>query len=201
MSISDNITLTDSKKFRIIIKLYPGVAQLVARMVRVHEAVGSTPATRTRRSVLIGSEYPVMDAPHFFISTLILQPLPGRSSMLTSLKLLSRRSRRFFLFCQVFFVSFSNYLQTQTRLPCVQSGLLLILMRLGLCRAFFHGFLVPQTVSARRMASSSTADRFDTGAVCCFLTVRFAWCFSSVQQRNASSAAAPIRQTVRETAL
>lgn len=26
---------------------YPGVAQLVARMVRVHEAVGSTPATRT----------------------------------------------------------------------------------------------------------------------------------------------------------
>ena len=28
--------------------LYPGVAQLVARMVRVHEAVGSTPATRTK---------------------------------------------------------------------------------------------------------------------------------------------------------
>ena len=27
---------------------YPGVAQLVARMVRVHEAVGSTPATRTK---------------------------------------------------------------------------------------------------------------------------------------------------------
>ena len=26
---------------------YPGVAQLVARMVRVHEAVGSNPATRT----------------------------------------------------------------------------------------------------------------------------------------------------------
>ena len=26
---------------------HPGVAQLVARMVRVHEAVGSTPATRT----------------------------------------------------------------------------------------------------------------------------------------------------------
>ena len=25
----------------------PGVAQLVARMVRVHEAVGSNPATRT----------------------------------------------------------------------------------------------------------------------------------------------------------
>ena len=30
-----------------MVKLYPGVAQLVARMVRVHEAVGSTPATRT----------------------------------------------------------------------------------------------------------------------------------------------------------
>ena len=31
-----------------MVKLYPGVAQLVARMVRVHEAVGSTPATRTK---------------------------------------------------------------------------------------------------------------------------------------------------------
>ncbi len=29
-------------------RLHPGVAQLVARMVRVHEAVGSTPATRTK---------------------------------------------------------------------------------------------------------------------------------------------------------
>ena len=27
---------------------YPGVAQLVARMVRDHEAVGSNPATRTK---------------------------------------------------------------------------------------------------------------------------------------------------------
>ena len=33
---------------------FPGVAQLVARMVRVHEAVGSTPATRTKGQVLIG---------------------------------------------------------------------------------------------------------------------------------------------------
>ena len=32
-----------------MVKLYPGVAQLVARMVRVHEAVGSTPATRTSK--------------------------------------------------------------------------------------------------------------------------------------------------------
>ena len=41
---------------------------MVARMVRVHEAVGSTPATRTMRSVLIGFEYPVTDTPHFYFS-------------------------------------------------------------------------------------------------------------------------------------
>ena len=44
----------------------PGVAQLVARMVRDHEAVGSNPATRTMQSVLIGSEYPVMDTLLFY---------------------------------------------------------------------------------------------------------------------------------------
>ena len=32
--------------------MYPGVAQLVARMVRVHEAVGSNPATRTTGEAL-----------------------------------------------------------------------------------------------------------------------------------------------------
>ena len=52
-----------------MVKLYPGVAQLVARMVRVHEAVGSTPATRTMQSVLIGSEYPVMDTLLFVMKT------------------------------------------------------------------------------------------------------------------------------------
>lgn len=36
-----------------MVKLYPGVAQLVARMVRVHEAVGSTPATRTNPAILV----------------------------------------------------------------------------------------------------------------------------------------------------
>ena len=36
-----------------MVKLYPGVAQLVARMVRVHEAVGSTPATRTNPTILV----------------------------------------------------------------------------------------------------------------------------------------------------
>ena len=49
---------------------HPGVAQLVARMVRDHEAVGSNPATRTMRSVLIGSEYPTKDTPHFLLSKL-----------------------------------------------------------------------------------------------------------------------------------
>ena len=47
---------------------YPGVAQLVARMVRVHEAVGSTPATRT-----IGES--LKDSPIFycvFVNFLIL---------------------------------------------------------------------------------------------------------------------------------
>ena len=46
--------------------LYPGVAQLVARMVRDHEAVSSNLATRTMQSVLIGSEYPVMDTLLFY---------------------------------------------------------------------------------------------------------------------------------------
>ena len=49
---------------------HPGVAQLVARMVRDHEAVGSNPATRTMRSVLIGSEYPTKGTPHFLLSKL-----------------------------------------------------------------------------------------------------------------------------------
>ena len=39
-----------------MVKLYPGVAQLVARMVRDHEAVGSNPATRTMASVLTAFE-------------------------------------------------------------------------------------------------------------------------------------------------
>ena len=46
---------------------HPGVAQLVARMVRDHEAVGSNPATRTMQSVLIGSEYSVMDTLLFYV--------------------------------------------------------------------------------------------------------------------------------------
>ena len=47
--VSGNITLTFHLKFRIIVKLYRGVAQLVARLVRVQEAVGSTPATPTKK--------------------------------------------------------------------------------------------------------------------------------------------------------
>ena len=60
------MTLTAAKKFRIIIKLYPGVAQLVARMVRVHEAVGSTPATRT-----IGEFR--RDSPIFYVNCWVLK--------------------------------------------------------------------------------------------------------------------------------
>ena len=40
---------------------HPGVAQLVARLTGGQEAVSSSLATRTMQSVLIGSEYPVMD--------------------------------------------------------------------------------------------------------------------------------------------
>ena len=36
-------------------------------LVRDHEAVGSNPATRTMQSVLIGSEYPVMDTLLFYV--------------------------------------------------------------------------------------------------------------------------------------
>ena len=39
-------------------------------LIRVHEAVGSNPATRTMRSVLIGSEYPTKGTPHFLLSKL-----------------------------------------------------------------------------------------------------------------------------------
>ena len=34
------------------------------------DAVGSNPATPTMRSVLIGSEYPTKDTPHFLLSKL-----------------------------------------------------------------------------------------------------------------------------------
>ena len=40
-------TLDNPPHFLYNYQTYPGVAQLVARMVRVHAAVGSTSATRT----------------------------------------------------------------------------------------------------------------------------------------------------------
>ena len=46
--------------------MYPGVAQLVARLLWEQDAVGSSPATRTMQSVLIGYEYPVMDTLLFY---------------------------------------------------------------------------------------------------------------------------------------
>ena len=48
--------------------VFRGVAQMVARMVRDHEAASSSLATPTMRSVLIGSEYPTKDTPHFLLS-------------------------------------------------------------------------------------------------------------------------------------
>ena len=41
---------------------------MVARYLGVVEAVGSNPATQTMRGVLIGSEYPTKDTPHFLCS-------------------------------------------------------------------------------------------------------------------------------------
>ena len=40
---------------------------LVSRLVRVQEASGSNPDTPTMQSVLIGSEYPVMDTLLFYV--------------------------------------------------------------------------------------------------------------------------------------
>ena len=51
-------------------KEYRGVAQLVARHIWDVDAVGSNPATPTMRSVLIGSEYPTKDTPHFLLPKL-----------------------------------------------------------------------------------------------------------------------------------
>ena len=45
---------------------YPGVAQLVGRLIWVQDAGSSNLPTRTMQSVLIGSEYPVMDTLLFY---------------------------------------------------------------------------------------------------------------------------------------
>ena len=60
--------LTSAGKFRIIIKLHPGVAQLVARLVRDQEAVGSNPATRTTLGALklLGFKAPLLFSAFIF---------------------------------------------------------------------------------------------------------------------------------------
>lgn len=45
---------------------HPGVAQLVGRLIWVQDAGSSNLPTRTMQSVLIGSEYPVMDTLLFY---------------------------------------------------------------------------------------------------------------------------------------
>ena len=62
----------ESRGIRAIIMTikYPGVAQLVARLLWEQDAAGSNPVTRTMRSVLIGSEYPVTGTPHFLFPIL-----------------------------------------------------------------------------------------------------------------------------------
>ena len=57
-------------------------AVLVARLNGVQEAVSSILATRTMQSVLMGSEYPVMDTLHFLFQKFIPQFVTGRSLML-----------------------------------------------------------------------------------------------------------------------
>ena len=57
------------------IALYLGVAQMVARYLGVVEAVGSNPATRTMRSVLIGHSA-------LFLLKTIVKKVPGRMSSL-----------------------------------------------------------------------------------------------------------------------
>ena len=47
--------------------------------LRDHEAVGSNPATRTMRSVLIGFEHPTKDTLLFCVENCINQPAPGSS--------------------------------------------------------------------------------------------------------------------------
>ena len=61
---------------------FPGVAQLVARLLWEQDAAGSNPVTRTMQSVLMGSEYPVMDTLHFLFQKFIPQFVTGRSLML-----------------------------------------------------------------------------------------------------------------------
>ena len=46
------------------------VRKILNRDYGVQEAAGSNPVTRTMRSVLIGSEYPTKDTPHFLLSKL-----------------------------------------------------------------------------------------------------------------------------------
>ena len=59
-----------------------GAAETAIGPVWDHQAAGSNPVTRTMQSVLMGSEYPVMDTLHFLFQKFIPQFVTGRSLML-----------------------------------------------------------------------------------------------------------------------
>ena len=59
--------IPNHRSSKVAADFFRGVAQLVARLVRDQEAVGSNPVTPTMQSVLIGSEYPVMDTLLFYV--------------------------------------------------------------------------------------------------------------------------------------
>ena len=70
---------------------HPGVAQLVGRLIWVQDAGSSNLPTRTMQSVLIGSEYPVMDTLLFYVENgekpeLSMLTRSRRHSRLTSYK-------------------------------------------------------------------------------------------------------------------
>jgi hypothetical protein len=48
--------LQDAAEHDILLKLFPGVAQLVARLTGGQEAVGSSPATRTKTKTRMSAE-------------------------------------------------------------------------------------------------------------------------------------------------
>ena len=81
------INLTSTKLFRIIVKLYRGVAQLVARVVRVHEAGRSSRLTPTKSPLI-----PMDSEDFFFVFALIFYGYPACALSCASSAFISRIS-------------------------------------------------------------------------------------------------------------